>query len=94
MQKVLQGWLELWELRNGDQHGRDHQTRAQADKAQALHELEQLHSYKDQIEPRYAWILATPMEQRMALKTHALRAFINNFEHVVQRSYQTQLETG
>ena len=94
IQFILESWLELWKSRNGDRHGRDHQSKAQAAKAQAIREMEQLYSYKDNIMPHHNWILDTPMEQRMNLKTYVLRAWINSFKPILEESYKECLATG
>ena len=95
IQSILTGWLDLWNLRNGDRHGRDNTTRAQAEKVQAVRELEQIYDgYLDQIMPRHNWILTTPLEQRKNLRTHALRLWINCFKPVLEESYKERLETG
>ena len=93
-QTILEGWLDLWKIRNADRHGRDHQTRAQVQREQALRELESLYQYKDQVWDHHAWILSTPLETRKALKTYQIRAFINNYQPVLKGSYQERLATG
>ena len=37
---ILQGWLNLWESRNEDKHGRDRETRAQTRREQAHRKLD------------------------------------------------------
>jgi hypothetical protein len=45
---LLQGWLDLWNLQNGDRHGRDStHTKAKALKAQAIREWNNYMSLKD-----------------------------------------------
>ena len=95
IQTILTGWLDLWQLRNGDRHGRDKTTKAQAAKAQAVRELELIYDgHLNQILPHHNWILETPLEQRKNLRTHALRLWINCFKPVLEESYKTRLETG
>ena len=94
IQAILQGWLDLWHIRNGDRHGRDSQSKAQAAKAQAIRELEQLYELKEGVLPQHQWLLETPIQQRMNLKTYQLRAFINSFKPVLEESYKERLATG
>ena len=93
-QTILEGWLELWQSRNLDRHGRDSQSKAQLDKDQAVRELEMLYGYQGQILARHDWILATPLEHRRNLKTYQLRAFISNYKPILEESYQERLATG
>ena len=94
IQKILQGWLDLWDLRNGERHGRDRQTKAQADRAQAVRELELLYTLKDAIMPRHNWILEVPILQRMNLKTYTLRAFINSYKPILEGSHKERQGIG
>ena len=91
---IFQQWLDLWKLRNGDRHGRDYKTQAEAAKQQAVREIEQLYEYKGQLLPQHEWILATPLEQQRSKRTYVLRAFISNFGPIIEESYKTRLETG
>jgi hypothetical protein len=91
---ILKGWLEVWEIRNKDRHGRDRLSKAQADRAQAIRELEQLYELKDQVLPQHNWILTTPFQQRLNLKTYSIRAFINCYKPILEESYQVRLATG
>ena len=44
---ILSQWWDLWELRNGDRHGRDRRSQQQAETRQAIRELYQLYDLKD-----------------------------------------------
>ena len=92
----LEQWLALWKERNGDRHGHDRQSQAEAAKRQAVREVELLYQHKDTIEPHLRWIYSTPMEQMKQKRTYVLRAWISNFGPVLKKSheYQTRLETG
>ena len=94
IQLILESWLQLWELRNGDRHGRDVQTKAQAKRAQAIRELELAYEYKDHILVRHNWILSVPLEQKKNLKTHAIRMWLSSFVPILEESYKEQLNTG
>ena len=91
---ILKGWLALWKLRNGDRHGTDAQTRHRAAKAQAIREMELLYTLKGETLPRHNWILETPLQQRMNLSMHAMRAWINSYKPILEESYKTQNATG
>ncbi len=93
-QTILEGWLDLWECRNGERHGRDAQTRAEAQRQQALRELELLYAWKGHVMPRHDWILAKPIEQRQQLKTYNLRVLINSYRPILEESYKERLATG
>ena len=94
IQLILESWLQLWELRNGDRHGRDSQTKAQARRDQAIRELEMAYAFKDQIMPRHNWILSVPLDQKKNLKTHAIRMWLSSFVPILEESYKEQLNTG
>ena len=93
-QTILEGWLDLWKSRNADRHGRDSQTKAQAQREQALRELDLLYGYKSQLMPEHNWILSPPLEQRRNLKTYQIRAFISNYKPILEESYKERLATG
>ena len=94
IQEILQGWLALWKHRNDDRHGRDMASRQRIAKAQASRELEQLYEYQGWVLDRHEWLFSTPLQARMNLPTHSMRAFINTWKPIIEESYQTKLETG
>ena len=94
IQFILQGWLDLWKLRNADRHGRDTQSRNRAHKAQAIRELELLYDLKGSILPKHNWILETPLQQRMNLSIHTMRLWINSYKPILEESYKTRNATG
>jgi hypothetical protein len=91
---ILQHWLDLWNIRNTDRHGRDWQSKQVAAKAQVLREIKQLYEYKGMIMPHQEWIFHTTLEQQQQKTAYVLRAFVNNYKPVILESYQTRLETG
>ena len=91
---LLRGWLDLWELRNDDRHGRDAQSKAEAIRQQTLRELELLYGLKGSVMPQHAWILDPPLDQRKTLKTYSIRAFINCYKPILEESYKERLATG
>ena len=70
------------------------QTKAQAQRDQALHELKLAYEFKGKILPRHNWILDTPINQRQNLRTYALRAWLNNYVPILRESYHERLATG
>ena len=91
---MLQSWLELWSIRNGERHGRDALTRAEARRQQVLRELEIAHSYKDDIMPHHNWILDKPIEEKKQQRTHALRIWLGSNVPILKESYKERLATG
>ncbi len=91
---LLQGWLDIWNLRNGDRHGRDAQSRHQAETAQAIRELEQLYELKGHILPEHEWLFAVPLDVRRSMKIYHVRAYINCWKPVLEESYKERLATG
>jgi hypothetical protein len=91
---ILEQWKDLWILRNGDRHGRDAQSRAQALNRQAIRELEQLYTLKGEIQPCHDWILQPPLEERKQMRTNVMRAWINSFKPILDESYKERLNTG
>ena len=89
---IFRQWLELWKLRNGDRHGRDYKTQAEAAKKQAVRELEQLYEYKGNVMPQHDWIFESSLEQQQAKWTYILS--ISNFGPVIEASYKTRLNIG
>jgi hypothetical protein len=94
IQELLQAWLDIWTLRNGDRHGRDKQTRTQAAKAQAIRELQQLYDLQGQVKPEHEWLFQTPLQARINMTTYSIRAFISNWKPVLVESYKERLATG
>ena len=94
IQLILESWLQVWDLRNGDRHGRDAQTKAQARRAQAIRELELAYEYKDLILAHHNWILGVPLDQKKNLTTHAIRMWLSSFVPILEESYKEQLNTG
>jgi hypothetical protein len=90
---IFEYWLKLWKLRNEDRHGRDRKTQREAERKQAIRELEQMYEEHDNI-TQEAWIVQTPLEVQKEKSTYTIRALISNYSPVLKGSHQTQLETG
>ena len=86
---------DLWDMRNKDRHGHDLQSKAQAQAAQAVRELQLFYdTHQPKAPDHLQWIFETPFEERMQWKTYAIRQWLNSWDPVLRESYSTELETG
>ena len=92
---IFKQWWELWELRNGDRHGRDLQSKAQAVSRQAVRDLELFYDrYQDTAPADLLWIFQEPLEVRKQWPSGSIIQWLNAWEPVLRESYATRLETG
>ena len=92
---IFKQWWELWELRNGDRHGRDLQSKAQAVNRQAVRDLELFYDrYQDTAPADLLWIFQEPLEVRKQWPSGSIIQWLNAWEPVLRESYATRLETG
>jgi hypothetical protein len=91
---TFEQWLNLWKLRNEDRHGKDNKTRKEAERRQAIRELEQMYEDNEDVNTGEEWILHRPLEVQRTKSTYTIRAMISNYAPVLEGSHQTQLETG
>ena len=92
---IFQEWWKLWELRNEDLHGRDLNTRTQAETRQGIRELTHLYQAHHDIAPLHLqWLFDIPLITRMQYNISTIRQWINRWKPILERSYQTELETG
>ena len=92
---VLSQWLELWALRNGDRHGRDYRSKAQAERRLAIHALKILYDqYDGHVMPEHQWLFDAPFHVTQQWSTSHIIQFLNTFEPILKESYATRLETG
>ena len=62
---ILLEWLKMWNLRNEDRHGRDIESKRQAETRQTIRELEQFYTvHKGQVTERLEWLFEVPLEDR------------------------------
>jgi hypothetical protein len=87
-------WWTLWTSRNDDRHGRDKESQAEAAKAQAIREVKLLYDMKDSVLPQHRGILQQPLEQKLQWNKSYLRAWINTFKPLLEKGYNTAMETG
>jgi len=92
---ILREWLRMWALRNEDRHGRDYNTRRQAEERQAIRELQQFYETNDgRVVPRLQWLFDIPLEERSEWTVGNIRIWLNAWKPVIDKSYTTDLETG
>ena len=92
---IFKQWWELWELRNGDRHGRDVQSKAQAAHQQAIRDLEIFYEkYQEAATEDMQWLFSEPLETRKQWKAGDIVQWLNAWEPVLREGYSTQLETG
>jgi hypothetical protein len=93
---IFKEWNTLWDLRNGDRHGRDTKTKMQAaDERQAIRECTQLYEkHKDTVTADLQYLFAIPLQERFQQKYSALRQWIDGWKPIIEKSYTTALETG
>ena len=82
--KLLQQWWDLWTLRNQDRHGKDFQSREDAQHRQALREITQLYEHKDNLPQQLQWLLQKPLQQCLQWPTYMIVAFINAYKPIIE----------
>jgi hypothetical protein len=92
----LTEWLKLWTSRNEDRHGRDRQTRLQAEDRQYLRELELFYEkHNGHVPRRLQYLFDVPLLERLDKRgIRDVRIWMNIWQSVVEGSYKTSLETG
>ena len=92
---IFKNWWELWLLRNGDRHGRDSQTKAQADKRQAIREISLLYDMKHKVAQAYHYIFDRDLNTIVqGWTTTAIRAWVYAHRQVIEGGYTDALATG
>ena len=91
---MLQQWYNLWIERNGDRHGRDYRSKRDAEKRQAIREVELLYEMKDLVQEQHNWIFSAPLTEMKQKKGYVLRAWVDSYGPILKESHQTRLETG
>lgn len=102
-------WWQLWETRNQDQHGRDIETRHQAEARQVDRELTMFYETYEAITPQHlGWLFDTPIEVRRQWPMRATQQWLNTWTPILHEElspeaaptnpenypYTTALETG
>ena len=83
--KIFELWLALWHERNGDRHGRDSRSKAEADKRKAVYELHQLYLLKAHVPADYQWILQRPIETLLKWPSYLIQAFLNSYKPIIDK---------
>ena len=90
-------WFKVWDQRNLDCHGRDHQERANKLKDVVHREITHLHTFEEAVPDvanDIAWLFHTPLEECLQWPLYRMRAWISNWENIITKEHATQLETG
>jgi hypothetical protein len=87
-------WFLVWDQRNLDRHGRDHQERTNKLKDQAYREMSHLYSFETTVPDDLRWLFTTPLEECLQWPLFRMRAWISNWNNIITKEYATQLETG
>jgi len=87
-------WLTVWKQRNEDRHGREQHTKNQAALTLAIREATALYSKKGHLLPQDEWMLEKPLEEILQWPYNTLKIWLTLWTPLIEKSYQTQLETG
>jgi hypothetical protein len=91
---IFEQWLKLWKMRNEDRHGKDTKAKKEAERKQAIRELEQMYEEHGDTQEEEVWMLQRELNEQREKSTYIIRATISNYRPVLEGSHQTQLETG
>ena len=91
---IMKCWLGLWDIRNGERHGKDVASQTKADKEQAIREVEMLYEIKEHIPRRLQFIYHHPLATLKEKQAGYLIAWINDYKTVLERAYSEELNTG
>jgi hypothetical protein len=83
---IFTQWVDLWKARNEIVHGNNASTRAEADKSQAIRELEVLYSVRKEILHRDQHIFTIPIEEHKEKPTHIIRQWLNTYSSLISQS--------
>jgi hypothetical protein len=91
----LQQWLNLWKMRNEDRHGRDDDTRRQAQENQTIRETTKFYEENaTRVNPTLQWLFETPLTAKIKGHISTLKIWLHTWKPVVEKSYTTSLKTG
>lgn len=91
---IFKCWLDLWDIRNQDRHGKDLEAQLRRDKEQAQREVQALYDQRPSVPQRLQSIFLHPLATMLQKSTCYLRAFINSFKPVIEKDYSEDLNTG
>ena len=82
-------WLELWDARNKDRHGKDSTQISKLAHEQAIREITILYTYKRQVLQRDRHIFDKDLQYHIQGETRYLRQWINTHQPVILKSTKT-----
>jgi len=91
---IFKSWLQLWDLRNEDRHGKDLEAKRAREKEQAQREVEALYDQQPRMPPCLQHLFHMSLQVMLQKSTSYLRAFINSFKPVIDKDYSEDLNTG
>ena len=95
IESIFIEWLKLWKLRNEDRHGRDIESRRQAETRQTIRELELFYAaHKDTVTAQLKWLFEEPLQDRRERNIGIIIQWLNTWKPIVEKSYNTALTTG
>ena len=83
---IITQWLELWDSRNADRHGRDSSHKQRCLHDQVLREITILYQHKTKVLQRDHSIFGTSLEEQSNKPTRYLRQWINTHQAVILQS--------
>ena len=83
---IMNSWLELWDSRNKDRHGRDAAHKLISLHDQASRELELLYEYHDKVLQRDRIIFSPDLATHLQKPTRIIRQWINTHQAVILKS--------
>jgi len=91
---IFHHWLDLWDLRNGERHGKKLAERSKLEKQQAVREVDLLYEYKDYIKPEHEFIFRRTVDWMRRKQAAYLWAWIADYQVIIERDYNEALNTG
>ena len=83
---IITNWLELWDIRNKDRHGRDQKGKQKSLHDQAMRELTILYSFKEKVLQRHHTIFDQSLDDIQNKPSHYIRQWLNTHQAVILKS--------
>jgi hypothetical protein len=90
IQEVWEAWSLLWKARNVMVHGDDEVTRRAAEQAVVRQRMRAVYALQGRLEPVYARVLSTPIEEMMAKGIIVLKNWLAVYEERLHNSARRQ----
>ena len=84
-------WFELWEMRNGDRHGKTDAEKNEAVKAQLVREVEELYKSAGDVHPDDVDIFEMPIEELTAKTASSIFSWKANWEPAIRMSIDRRI---